>query len=144
MTTAKNGQTVKFHYTGKFDDDKKEVFDSSLEREPLEVTLGAGQIIQGVEKGIIGMGEGDKKTVSISPQDGYGERREDLISKVEKKLLQTEAALEVGQQWLIGEQTDPTIVTIIDVDDENVTLDANHPLAGKSLLFELELVEIVQ
>ncbi len=138
---VKKGDKVTVHYTGKFDDNNQ-VFDSSKDREPLQFTVGDGQIITGVEQAVIGMSPGDLKTVKLKPSDAYGDRREDLISTIEKKYLNPEMKPEPGQQWLIGDSQDPTIVTIVGVDEENITLDANHPLAGKALVFDLELVSI--
>lgn len=137
---VKKGDSVTVHYTGKFEN--QQVFDSSKDREPLQFTVGEGQIIVGVEQAVIGMSAGESKTVQLNPEEAYGDRREDLISTVQKKYLNPEMTPEPGQQWLIGDSQDPTIVTIIGVDEENITLDANHPLAGKVLIFDLEVIQI--
>jgi peptidylprolyl isomerase len=137
---VKTGDMVTVHYTGKFEN--QQVFDSSKEREPLEFKVGDGQIIVGVEQAVIGMSIGELKTIQLNPSDAYGERREDLISTIEKKYLKSQMNPEPGQQWMIGDSQDPTIVTIIDVDQEHITLDANHPLAGKVLIFDLEVIQI--
>jgi peptidylprolyl isomerase len=137
---VKKGDTVTIHYTGKFED--HEIFDSSKGRDPLQFIVGEGQIIVGVEKAVIGMHPGESKTVKINPSEAYGERRDDLVSQVEKKHLSPEMDAKPGTQWLIGDPEDPTIVTVVDIDDTLVTLDANHPLAGKMLIFDLELVAI--
>jgi peptidylprolyl isomerase len=138
---VKTGDMVTVHYTGKFEN--QQVFDSSKEREPLEFKVGDGQIIVGVEQAVIGMSIGELKTIQLNPSDAYGERRDDLISTIEKKHLKSQMNPEPGQQWMIGDSQDPTIVTIIDVDQEHITLDANHPLAGKVLIFDLEVIQIL-
>lgn len=143
MSQAKIGDTVKVHYTGKLDDD--EVFDSSVEREPLQVTLGQKQVIQGFEAGLIDMSVGDKKSVIIEPGEGYGPRREELVANIEKKQFPNDLELSIGQKLQVPQpEGQPVVVTVTEINDETVTLDANHPLAGKTLTFDLELVEIAQ
>jgi peptidylprolyl isomerase len=140
MSKVKKGDTVTIHYTGKFEDNQ--VFDSSQGRDPLEFVVGEGQIIVGVEDAVVGMQPGDRKTVRLNPTEAYGERRDDLISTIQKKYLSPDMDPKPGTQWLIGETNDPTIVTVVHTDEELVTLDANHPLAGKMLIFDLELLKI--
>jgi FKBP-type peptidyl-prolyl cis-trans isomerase 2 len=142
MSKVKSGDTVKVHYTGKFSDG--EVFDTSEGKEPLEFTVGSGQVIEGFDNGVIDLQPGDKTTIEIQADKAYGPVREDLIQQVEKKHFPENVSLEQGQ-FLELRQPDggKLIVKIVDVNDENVTLDANHPLAGKDLTFEVELVEIV-
>ncbi|MBM3202168.1 MAG: peptidylprolyl isomerase [Chlamydiae bacterium] len=140
MRNIKKGDTVTIHYTGKFEDDQ--VFDSSKGRDPLEFVVGEGQIIVGVEKAVIGMHMGEAKTVKLNPSEAYGDRRDDLVSTVEKKYLSPDMDPKPGTQWLIGDPQDPTIVTVLEANDENITLDANHPLAGKMLIFDLEIIAI--
>ena len=141
MAQAKQGDKVKVHYTGKLDDGT--VFDSSKEREPLEFAIGDKKVIPGFEEAVIGMNVGDKKTVKFETEKAYGPYRKELVMVVEKKQLPQDMKPEVGQQLQIKqEKNPPIIVTITKVSDNDVTLDANHPLAGKDLTFEVELVEI--
>ncbi len=138
---AKQGDTVKVHYTGKLKDGT--VFDSSRERDPLEFKIGSGSLIAGFENGVIGMAPGDSKTLEINPEEGYGERRDDLTVTVEKERLPENINVEVGQALRMERENGSTIdVVVSDVGEAEVTLDANHPLAGKTLLFEVELVEV--
>ncbi len=138
---AKNGNTVQVNYTGKLADGT--VFDSSVGREPLEFTLGAGQMIPGFEKAVLGMKVGEKKTVTIPADEAYGPRRDEQIVELPREKLPSDLTPEVGQQL---QMTRPDggmiIVAITKVSDKTVTLDANHPLAGKDLTFEIELVKI--
>lgn len=139
---AKNGNIVQVDYTGKLADGT--VFDSSVGSEPLEFKLGAGQVIPGFEKAVLGMKVGEKKTVTIPANEAYGPRRDDLVIEVPRDKLPADLTPEVGQ---LLETTRPdggkTIVVITNVSDNNtVTIDANHPLAGKDLTFEIELVKI--
>jgi peptidylprolyl isomerase len=141
MTEANDGATVRVHYTGKLDDGQ--VFDSSREREPLEFTLGGGQVIPGFEAAVRGMGPGEEKTVRIPADEAYGERRADMVMVVERERIPENIEPDVGQQLQIAQGGQVAVVTVTDVAEESVTLDANHPLAGRDLTFELELVEIV-
>jgi len=138
---AKNGDTVQVHYTGKLSDGT--VFDSSAEREPLEFKLGEDQMIPGFEKAVRGMKVGEKKTVTIPAKDAYGTRNNNLVEEASRQELPNGFEPKVGGQ-LQGTHTDGTtrIYTITKVTDTTVTLDANHPLAGKDLTFEIELVAI--
>lgn len=141
MSQVKDGDTVKVHYTGTLEDGT--VFDTSREREPLEFTLGNGQLIPGFEKAVLGMAEGDTTEVSIESDNAYGERRDDLELEVSKTDLPEEIDPEVGMQLQMQQEEGRAIpVQITNVEEEVVTLDANHPLAGKDLNFEIELVEI--
>jgi len=141
MSKVKDGDTVKVHYTGQLENG--DVFDSSREREPLEFVIGSGNVIPGFENGIIEMEVGDTKRITISPDEGYGERREELVVKVPKEEFPDHITPAVGQQLQI-KQGDGDIlnVNITGLDSESVTLDANHPLAGHTLLFDVELMEI--
>jgi peptidylprolyl isomerase len=141
-TQASPGDTVLFHYTGSLRDGT--VFDSSLGREPLRVTLGSGQVIRGVDDALVGMTPGEEKTVTLGAAEAYGPRRPELLHEVERAAIPPEVDLEVGRQ-LEGRDTggQRLRLTVIDVADEKVTLDANHPLAGQDLKFDLQLVEIV-
>jgi FKBP-type peptidyl-prolyl cis-trans isomerase 2 len=138
---AKNGDTVQVNYTGKLADGT--VVDSSVGREPLEFTLGVGQVIPGFEKAVLGMKVGEKKTVTIPVDEAYGPHHDDLVAEVPREKLPEDITPEVGQQLGV-KRTDggTSIVTIISVSDNAVTIDANHPLAGKDLTFEIELVKI--
>ncbi|MGF1672474.1 MAG: peptidylprolyl isomerase [Rivularia sp. (in: cyanobacteria)] len=141
MTQAKAGNNVKVHYTGKLDDGT--VFDSSVEREPLQFSLGSGNVIPGFEEAIIGMTPGESKTATIPADQAYGPQREELVITVEKEQIPTDLSVEIGQQLQISQndgQVIPVIVT--DVSDSQVTLDANHPLAGQQLTFDIQLVEV--
>lgn len=141
MSQVKENDTVKVHYTGKLEDGQ--VFDSSLQREPLEFTLGQGQLIPGFENGVIDMKVNEKKTISIPKEEAYGEVNKDLFQKVERTQLPEEIKPEVGMT-LATRNPDGTErpITITKVEDDHITVDANHPLAGRDLTFELELVEI--
>ena len=141
MSKAKDGDTVKVHYTGKLDNG--EVFDTSKEREPFEFKIGGQAVIPGFEKGVVGMGVGDSKTIEISPEDAYGEKKEELVVEVQKSELPEDITPSVGQRLQIKQQDgNPIVVTITDMNEDNITLDANHPLAGYTLFFDVELVEI--
>ena len=143
MEKAKVGDTVRVEYTGKFEDGQ--VFDSNKGREPLEFTLGEGKIIPGFEKAVVGMGVGEEKTVKIPPEEGYGEYIEGLVADVERERFPEDLKLEVGRQLVIPQKNgNQLIVTITKVTDSKVTLDANHPLAGKTLIFDIKLKEIVK
>jgi peptidylprolyl isomerase len=142
MTQATSGDTVLFHYTGSLNDGT--VFDSSSGREPLRVTLGSGQVIRGVDEALLGMAPGDEKSVTVGAEEAYGARRPELLHEVEREAIPPEVNLEVGKQ-LEGRDTagQRLRLTVVDVADDKVTLDANHPLAGQDLTFELQLIEIV-
>lgn len=141
MSKVKDGDTVKVHYTGTLTDGT--VFDTSEEREPLEFTLGQGQLIPGFEKAVVGMNVGDSTEVEIPSDDAYGEAREDLVISVPKDQLPDDVEPQVGMQLQVNQQDgQPIPVRITEVGKENLTLDANHPLAGQDLKFEIELVEV--
>ena len=141
MTTAQIGNRVRVHYTGRLDDG--EVFDSSEGGTPLSFTIGNGQVIPGFENGVTGMAVGDTKTVHIPCADAYGERRPDGVLQVPRDEFPPDMPLEVGAS-VQGQQSGGQTVTftIKAVTDDAVTLDANHPLAGKDLTFDLTLVSI--
>jgi peptidylprolyl isomerase len=144
LSKVKDGDTVKVHYTGTLTEEGT-VFDSSQDREPLEFTLGEGKLIPGFEKAVVGMKEGDETTVEIESGDAYGQRREDLELEVAKSDLPDNIEPEVGMQLQMQQQENGQAipVQITAVEDELVKLDANHPLAGKDLTFDIELIEIV-
>ncbi len=142
MSQAKTGDKVRIHYTGKLDDGTQ--FDSSRGREPLEFQLGDGAIIPGFEKAVDGMEVGDSKSVTIPPEDAYGERHEQLVQDVPKSALPDEIEPAVGMQ-LQSQTPDGQVMQLVvtAVADDAITVDGNHPLAGKNLNFDIELVEIV-
>lgn len=141
MAQAKSGDTVRVHYTGRLDDGS--VFDSSEGREPLEFVLGAQQVIPGFEEAVDGLSPGEERTVDIPADRAYGPRREEMVLTVGRDQFPDEIRPEVGQQLQMSQDGQVAIVTIIGVSDAEVTLDANHPLAGKDLTFDVQLVEIV-
>lgn len=141
MTQAKKGDRVKVHYTGKLDDGT--VFDSSRDREPIEFTLGAGEVIPGFEAAVEGMEVGETKTTTIPAEEAYGPHRDDMILMVERSKFPPHIEPEVGQQLQLRQEDGQTlIVTVAAVTEDTVALDANHPLAGEDLTFDIELVEI--
>ncbi|MHA7130795.1 FKBP-type peptidyl-prolyl cis-trans isomerase [Algoriphagus namhaensis] len=138
---AKKGDAVQVHYTGKLEDGT--VFDSSVSREPLGFTLGDGNMIKGFDSAVDGMAVGDKKTVTIPSAEAYGERRDDMMIDVPIEQVPANIKPEVGiQLTLQGGNGQPMPVTVTHVDEEKITLDANHQLAGKDLIFDIELVKI--
>jgi peptidylprolyl isomerase len=142
MQTVKKGDKIKVHYHGKLTDGS--TFDSSNGRQPLEFEVGSGMVIKGFDDGVTGMQVGDKKTIHIPVDDAYGTKREDMIVKVPKGNFPPDLDPEVGMQLAMttpeGQQMP---VVVIEVAMEYVVLDANSPLAGEDLIFDLELVEIV-
>ncbi len=141
MSLVKENDTVKVHYTGKLADGQ--VFDSSEGKEPIEFTLGQGQLIPGFEKGLINMKLNEKKTVNIPKDEAYGDSREDLIQEVQKTELPEEIKPEVGM-GLVSKSQDGREMNLViaEVKEESIVVDGNHPLAGKDLIFDLEVVEI--
>lgn len=141
MSAAKKGDKVKIHYTGKLMDGR--VFDTSKERQPLEFTLGNEDVIGGFEKGVKGMEVGESKRIEIPPEDAYGERRAELVINIKKNEFPDDITPSVGLHLEIKSMDgEVTSVVITEVGDDVVTLDANHPLAGETLLFDVELVGI--
>jgi FKBP-type peptidyl-prolyl cis-trans isomerase 2 len=141
MAQVKSGEKAKVHYTGTLEDGT--VFDSSREREPLEFEVGAGQLIEGFDQAVDGMTVGETKNVKIPAEKAYGPHRPDLVIEVDKTQFPEGLNPEVGQQLQTQDnQGQPLIVSVAAIDDDKVTLDANHPLAGKDLNFEIELVEV--
>ena len=141
MSNAKSGDTVHIHYTGTLDDGT--TFDSSAGRDPLSFELGSGQVIAGFDKAVDGMAVGDSKSVRIEPEDAYGERHEQAVQQVPMSALPEEIKPEVGMQ-LQSQSPDGQIMqlTVTEVADDSITVDANHPLAGQALTFDIELVKI--
>jgi peptidylprolyl isomerase len=141
MTQAKKGDTVKIHYTGRLQDGS--VFDSSSGREPLQFIIGSGKVIVGFDEAVTGMKVGEKKTAEIPCEKAYGERNASMVMVVDRKQVPAELDPEVGQRLEMGSPSGELLtVNIVDVNDEKITLDANPPLAGEDLTFDIELVEI--
>jgi FKBP-type peptidyl-prolyl cis-trans isomerase 2 len=141
MQQVKSGDTIKVHYHGTLTDGS--IFDSSNGREPLEFEVGSGMVIEGFDNGVLGMAIGDKKTVSIPAAQAYGVPREDMIMEFPIDRFPEDIVPEVGMQLnMSNNEGDQFPVSIIEVAEEFVVLDGNHPLAGKDLTFDLELVEI--
>lgn len=141
MSKVKDGDTVKVHYTGKLENG--DVFDSSREQEPFEFTVGNKAVIPGFEKGVLGMEVGDTKTIEIPPEEAYGEKQEELVVEVKKSEFPEDITPTVGQRLQIKQgDGNPIVVTITDLTEESITLDANHPLAGYTLFFDVEVVDI--
>lgn len=141
MTQAKPGDTVKVNYTGKLKDGR--VFDTSFDREPIEFKLGEGNIIPGFENAVRGMEPGDQKTITIPADDAYGPHRDEMEVIVERDQFPDEFQPQVGEQLQISQPDgESVIVTVTNVSPESVTLDANHPLAGQDLEFDIQLVDI--
>ncbi len=141
MQQVKKGDTVKVHYHGRLTDGT--TFDSSSGREPLQFEVGSGQVIKGFEDGVAGMNVGDKKTIQIPVEDAYGPKDENMLVEFPKSNFPEDLKPEVGMQLNMtngGGQVIP--VTIVEIGEESVMLDANHPLAGQDLIFDIELVEI--
>ena len=141
MSQAKKGDSVKIHYTGTLEDGT--VFDSSAGREPLIFTLGGGQVIVGFDEAVLGMSIGDKKKVTIPSHKAYGEKNEELVIEVPRDQVPPDLKPEVDQKLQMGGPNgELVVVTVVEVNDAVVILDANPPLAGKDLIFDLELVAI--
>ena len=141
MAKAKSGDTVKVHYTGKLDDGS--VFDSSEGRDPLQFTLGQGNIIPGFEKAVEGMEAGQSDTIKIEAKDAYGPYREEMLFQVKQSEVPEDLNPKVGEELQVKQADGSTVVVVVkEVSEQEITLDANHPLAGQALTFEIELVEI--
>jgi len=140
MSQAKNGDTVKVHFTGRLENG--EVF-SKPEDEPFECILGSGELIRGFEKGIVGMEVGQTKKITVPPEEAFGPRNEELMVDVKKTTLPENITPVIGQQLQIRRRSGDLLeVTVAGVDEDTVTLDVNHPLAGNTLLLEVKVVEI--
>ena len=141
MAEAKAGDTVRVHYVGTLADGRE--FDSSQGRDPLEFTLGAGQVVPGFDRGVTGMEPGERRTLQIAAADAYGPRREEMVMQVPRDRVPPDLDPQVGQQLQMTAGDNVIMVTVTDVSDDALTLDANHRLAGEDLTFEVRLVEIV-
>ena len=141
MQQVKQGDKVKVNYTGKLQDGQ--VFDSSEGVDPLQFTVGAGEVIPGFDQAVIGLESGAKTTVNIEPENAYGPRNEELVATVNKKDLPEDLEYSLGAQLQVTQENgNMFMVTVTEVSEESITLDANHPLAGKTLTFDIELLEI--
>lgn len=141
MAQVKQGDTVKVHYTGKFDDGT--VFDTSCDRDPLEFAVGQGQVIPGFEQAVDGMSIGETKTVKIAAAQAYGEHDEAMVMEVDRSEFPADLYPEVGDQLQMTQPDgDSFVVSVTKADEKCVTLDANHPLAGKDLTFDIKVESI--
>ncbi|MFB6247669.1 MAG: peptidylprolyl isomerase [Salinibacter sp.] len=141
MAQAKEGDEVQVHYTGKLEDGT--VFDTSEDGEPLSFTIGENRVIPGFEEAVTGMEPGDSKTTEVEPEEAYGEHRDDMVMEMERDQIPQDVDPEVGQQLqlrLENGQTVPVLITALG--EDSVTIDANHPLAGRKLLFDIELLDV--
>lgn len=143
MKQVKEGDVVKVHYTGKLTNGEQ--FDSSAGKEPLEFTVGAGQMIKGFDDAMPGMNLGEKKTINIAPEDGYGARSDEAIIEFPKENIPADMVLEPGMPLTLSNQAgQPVQVVVVEVKDDIIVLDANHFLAGQELIFDIELIEIAE
>jgi peptidylprolyl isomerase len=142
MAKAKTGDTVKVHYTVKMKDGT--VCGSSADRDPLQFTIGKGQTLLAMEQAVVGMSPGQSKTIDIPSDQAFGPHRKELVAVIKRDQFPEGVKPELGQQLELKQSqgSDTVVVTITDVSESTVTLDANHPLAGKDLIFEIKLVEI--
>lgn len=141
MQKAKKGDVVEVHYTGKLEDGS--VFDSSMNREPLQFKLGGGQLLPDFDRCVAGMSLGESKTIKIQYEKGYGARDENLVMTVDRSFLPSDLDPEIGQHLqLVQEDGGETVVKVVGLTEKTITLDGNHPLAGKNLEFEIKLVAI--
>ncbi len=141
MAEAKLGSSVKVHYTGRLDDGT--VFDSSKETEPLAFTIGKGEVIPGFEQAVVGMLPGETKTAIVPADLAYGPHREDMVAQMARKDIPIETELGLGHQLEVSQEDGPTfLVMVTELSEDSVTLDANHPLAGKDLTFDIEMLEV--
>lgn len=142
MRQASNGDTVKVHYTGRLEDGTE--FDSSISRQPLEFRIGENRVIRGFEQAVIGMALGESKTAKIAAADGFGPHHDELVLQVERSQFSDDVEPQVNQQVQVSRADGQTFAAMItDVSSSTVTLDANHPLAGKDLTLDIQLVDIV-
>jgi FKBP-type peptidyl-prolyl cis-trans isomerase 2 len=142
MQQVKKGDKVKVHYHGKLT--TGETFDSSAGREPLEFEVGSGMVIKGFDEGVAGMEVGEKKTINIPVDEAYGARSEEMVIDFPKDRFPADMQIEEGMQLMMSNGSGQNIpVVVVDIKAESVTLDANHPLAGEDLVFDIEVVEIV-
>jgi FKBP-type peptidyl-prolyl cis-trans isomerase 2 len=142
MAQVKSGDKIKVHYHGKLT--SGETFDSSAGREPLEFEVGSGMVIKGFDDGVTGMAVGEKKTINIPFDEAYGPKNPEMVIEMPKERFPKDMEIEVGMPLGMSDQDGQQFqVTVVEIKEEVVMLDANHPLAGQDLVFDLELVEIV-
>jgi peptidylprolyl isomerase len=142
MQQVKKGDKIKVHYHGRLNDGQ--TFDTSAGREPLEFEVGSGMVIKGFDEGVTGMSVGDKKTITIPSDQAYGPRNPDMVIEMPKNRFPKDMELEVGMPLGMSDgQGQQFEVVVTEIKDDSVILDANHPLAGQDLIFDLELVEII-
>lgn len=142
MAQAKHGDTVRVHFTGKLNDGT--VFGTSTGRDPLQFTIGKGQMLQGFQQAVVGMNPGESKTTTVLVEEAYGPRDEEMVRVVDRDRIPEDLEAEIGDELTIRQPDGETvIVTVTDVSESSVTLDSNHPLAGEDLTFDIQLVEIV-
>ncbi|MCP4583128.1 MAG: peptidylprolyl isomerase [candidate division Zixibacteria bacterium] len=141
MSEAKIGNKVKIHYTGKLGNG--DIFDTTRQGKPLELTIGGNQVFPALEKGIVGMAAGESKTIALDPEQAFGARRDELIVEVDRKILPESITPEIGME-LKNKQPDGKLINvrITEINGDKLTLDANHPLAGQSMVLDIEMVEI--
>jgi peptidylprolyl isomerase len=138
MAVTKEGDRVQIHYTGRLEDGT--VFDSSQGRDPLEFTAGGDEVIRGVDQAVLGMKQGESKTVEVSPEEGYGDRKDGLEQRVPRNILPEGVNTGDRLQAKVGEKA--IMVWVMELGDEFAVLDANHPLAGRNLSFDIELISL--
>ncbi|MEJ2718826.1 MAG: peptidylprolyl isomerase [Deltaproteobacteria bacterium] len=142
MANAQHGDTVRIHFKGKLD--SGEVFVSSFDRKPVEFTIGEGKVLPGIESAVVGMNEGESKTVDLPAEKAYGNKREELVVSVDRQQFAEDVNPEPGQRLKFRKQDGQEIIAkVTEVSPSSVTVDANHPLAGEDVEFDLELIEIV-
>ena len=142
MAAAKLGDTVKIHFTGKLQDET--VIETSKDRDPLEFKIGEGNVIPGLEQGVIGMAAGDKKTIAVSPEEGFGQQQEDLVVDLKKSEFPEDVEFAVGAYLNIETSDSKEFkAKVVEIKEDTVALDANHPLAGITINYDVELLEIV-
>jgi peptidylprolyl isomerase len=142
MAAAKLGDTVKIHFTGKLQDET--VIETSKDRNPLEFKIGEGSVISGLEQGVIGMAAGDKKTIAVSPEDGFGQPQEDLVVAIKKSEFPGNVEFAVDAYLNIESSDGKEFqARVVEIKEDTVTLDANHPLAGVTINYDVELLEII-
>ena len=143
MAQVKEGDTIRVHYTGKFEDGK--VFDSSEDGTPIQFTVGQGDLIKGFEKAVLGMSAGESKTVNIPAEEGYGIHKDEMVFEFDKSRASQDFDPQIGQQvQMYRADGMPITVTVTGKSDKSYTMDCNHPLAGKNLIFDIKVVEIVE
>ena len=140
MAQAQHNDQVSVHYTGKLEDGT--VFDSSQEREPLVFRIGEGTLIPGFEEAVIGMEPGETKVENLPPERAFGPFRDELVQTIDRGEFPPDAEIEVGRQFQAAGPQGPMVLSVVEVEGDKVTVDANHPLAGQRLTFEISLVEI--